>query len=117
MVTFILVKKNGAHLIYWYYPEGNEALKPGIIEVDLDRTEIKVTELAEEDWERNISPEELNEVVEAINRMKRERGDTDIVELATEAERSIFYGDHAVSEICKHLKNGEIPEKGIQAWY
>ena len=46
--------------------------------------------------------------------MKRERGDTDIVELATEAERSIFYGDHAVSEICKHLKKGEIPERAFR---
>ena len=117
MVTFKLVEKSGTHLVYWYYPEGNEALRRGIIEVDLGSNEINVMELAEEDWERDISPEELNEMAEAINQMKRERGATDFVELATKPEHNIYYGNHAVSEICKHLKNGETPEKGMQAWY
>ena len=117
MVTFKLIEKSEKHLIYWYYPEGNGALRPGIIGVDLGSNEISVTKLAEKDWERDISPEELNEMTETINQMKRERGATDFVELAMKPEHSIYYGDHAVSEIRKHLKNGETPEKGMQAWY
>lgn len=53
----------------------------------------------------------------AINKMKKECGDTDFAELATEPEHSIFYGDHAVSEICKCLAKGEVPKKGRQIWY
>lgn len=53
----------------------------------------------------------------AINAMKKERGTTDFVELATEPEHSIYYGDHAVSEICKYLVKGKVPKKGMQARY
>ena len=81
------------------------------------RQEIDITELAEEDWERDIPPDELNELAEAINQMKRERGATDFVELVTEPEHSIYYGDHAVREIVKHLREGKVPKKGMQAWY
>lgn len=116
MVTFKLVEEDGAHLVYWYYPEGNEALRPGIIEVDLESNEITVTELAEKDWERDIPPEEQNKLIEAINQMKRERCATDFVELATEPEHCIYYGDHAVSEIYKYLRTGETPKEGMQAW-
>ena len=49
--------------------------------------------------------------------MKRERGATDFVELVTEPEHSIYYGDHAVREIVKHLREGKVPKKGMQAWY
>jgi transcriptional regulator with XRE-family HTH domain len=36
---------------------------------------------------------------------------------ATEDERSIFYADHAINEICKYLAKGEVLEMGMQAWY
>ena len=81
------------------------------------RQEIDITELAEEDWERDIPPDELNELAEAKDQMKRERGATDFVELVTEPEHSIYYGDHAVREIVKHLREGKVPKKGMQAWY
>ena len=81
------------------------------------RQEIDITELAEEGWERDIPPDELNELAEAINQMKRERGATDFVELVTEPEHSIYYGDYAVREIVKHLREGKVPKKGMQAWY
>lgn len=117
MVTFKLVEKDGMRLTYWYYPEGHEESKPGIIVAELSENEIDVTEIAEEDWEYDIPPEELNEMAEAINQMKREQGKTDFIELATEPEHNIFYGDHAVDEICKFLRKGEIPEEGMQMWY
>ena len=49
--------------------------------------------------------------------MERERDATDFVELATEPEHSIYYGDHAVREIVKHIREGKVPKKGMQAWY
>ena len=49
--------------------------------------------------------------------MKREAGETDFVEMTTESEHSIYYGDHAVREIIKYLRKGEVPPKGMQMWY
>lgn len=67
---------------------------------------LRITEVVEIDWERDIPPEEMNELVRAINQMKRERGDTDFIEPVTEPEHNIYYGDHAVSEIVKHVREG-----------
>ena len=102
---------------YYYYPEGNKNIKPGIIVVDRQNMQIVVKELAEDDWERDIPPEELNELGEAINNMVRENGGSDFVELVTESVHSVFYADHAVNEIKKRLLNGEIPHDGRQVWY
>lgn len=49
--------------------------------------------------------------------MKCENGETDFLSLVTEPEHDIWYGNHAIREIMKHLREGEIPEKGIQIWY
>ena len=117
MVTFCLKEETEKFIIYLYYPEGDESLKPGVIVVDKEKEEIDITEVAENDIERDIQPEELNELAIAINEMKKERGATDFVELATEPEHSIYYGDHAVREICKYLVKGEVPKEGMQAWY
>ena len=117
MVTFCLKEETEKLIIYFYYPEGDESLNPGVIVVDKEKDEINITEVAENDIERDIQPEELNELAMAINEMKKERDATDFVELATEPEHSIYYGDHAVSEICKYLVKGEVPKKGMQAWY
>ena len=116
MVTFKLIEKTENHLIFWYYPEGHEDKKPGIIVVDRVKEEIRITELAEEDWERNIPPEELNELIEAINQMKRGQGKSDFIEPVVESNHSVYYGDHAVDEIVKHLRRNEVPQKGGQAW-
>ena len=117
MVTFRLQEETDERLVFYYYPEGREDLKPGIIVVDRINDEINVTELAQEDWEYEISLEELNEMAEGINQMKRERGVTDFLELATEPLQCTFYGDHAVQEIKKYLRKGIIPKVGKQAWY
>lgn len=117
MVTFYLKEENKKFIIYIYFPEGNKSLKPGVIVVDKEREEISITEVAEDDIKRDIQPDELNELAIAINEMKRERGTTDFIEFATEPKHSVYYGDHAVSEICKYLAKGEVPKKGMQAWY
>lgn len=117
MVTFKLVEEIDEYLLYWYYAEGDESLKPGIIIVDKINGKIDITELAEDDWERDISVEELNELAESVNREIREEGETDFLELATEPEHSVFFGDHAVNAIWDKLREGIIPKKGARAWY
>lgn len=117
MVTFRLIEVDEQRIVYWYFPEGKEEKGHGIIIVDRLQDEIAITEVAPEDIERDISAEELNKMAEAINQMKREAGKTDFVEMTTESEHSTYYGDHAVREILKHLRKGEIPEKGKQIWY
>lgn len=90
MVTFKLIKENENGMIYWYYPNGDESKKHGIIVIDKTEETIKVIKLAEDDFEREIPPKELNEMVDAINEMKAERGETDFVEPATKSAHSIF---------------------------
>lgn len=52
MVTFKLIEETDEYLIYWYYTNGNESLKPGIIIVDKINGKIDITELAEDDCGR-----------------------------------------------------------------
>ncbi len=117
MVTFRLIEINEQRIVYWYFPEGKEEKGHGVIIVDKLQDEINITEAAPDDFERDIPAEELNKMAEAINQMKHEAGETDIVETTTESVHSTYYGDHAVREILKHLRKGEIPEKGKQIWY
>ena len=117
MVTFKLIEETDEYLIYWYYTNGNESLKPGIIIVDKINGKIDITELAEDDWERDISVEELNELAESVNREIREEGGTDFLEIAKDLEHSVFLGDHAVNAIWDKLREGIVPKKGVRAWY
>lgn len=117
MVTFRLIEEDEQRIVYWYFPEGKEDKGHGIIIVDKIQEEIDITEVAPDDFERDIPAEELNELAEAINKMKREAGETDFVEMTTESEHSIYYGDHAVREIIKYLRKGEVPPRGMQMWY
>lgn len=73
--------------------------------------------MAEGDRERDIPAEELNQIAMVINQMKRKRGATDFVEMVTESEHCVYYGDHAVREIAKYLQEGKVPQKGMQEWY
>lgn len=117
MVTFRLIEKEKQRIVYWYFPEGKEENGHGVIIVNKLQDEINITEVAPDDFERDVPAEELNKMAEAINRMKHEAGETDFVEMTTESIHSTYYGDHAVREILKHLRKGEIPEKGKQIWY
>lgn len=64
MVTFKLIEKSEGKLVYWYYPEGNEDKRPGTIIVNRLKEEIELTELAEDDWERDIPADEINKLIE-----------------------------------------------------
>ena len=117
MVTFILIEETDEYLINWYFTNGIESLKLGIIIVDKINGKIDITELAEDDWERDISVEELNELAESVIRVIREEGGTDFLELATDPVHSVFFGDHAVNAIWDKLREGIVPKKGARAWY
>ena len=117
MVTFNLIEENSDSLFYCYYPEGLNDKRPGKIIVDRIANKIEIAELAEEDFERVITPEELNELGKVINQMKREQGDSDFVEPAVKPIHSTFYGDHAVNEIVKQLRSGITPRQGKRVWY
>ncbi len=117
MVTFRLIKEDERSIVYWYFPEGKEKKGHGVIIVDKVQEEIDITEVAPDDFERDISPEELNQMAEAINQMKREAGETDFVEMTIKPAHIVTYGDHAVEEIIKYLRKGEVPQKGMQMWY
>ena len=117
MVTFRLIEEDAHRIVYWYLPEGKEENGHGVIIVDKIQHKIDITDIAPDDFERDISPEELNEMTEAMNQLNREVGESDIGEMSTESEHSIYYGDHAVRGIIKHLQKGEVPQKGMQVWY
>ena len=117
MVTFELLIQNQQELVYWYYPEGNKDKRHGVIKVDLIKESIDVLELAEGDYVRIIKPSEMNQLIDAINKFKQERGETDFSEYVTEPIHHILYADHAMSEIAKRIRQGEIPKKGMQVWY
>ncbi len=85
--------------------------------VDKEKKTVKITELAEDDWERDILPEEINKLIDAMNEMKAERGETDFEEHISRTEHSIYFGDHAVRRIVEELNNGNTFKKGTAAWY
>ncbi len=117
MVTFRLVQEDEQKILYWYFPEGKEDSGHGVIVVDKVMNEINIIQVAPDDFERDISAEELNSLAEAINEMVREAGRADYVEMTTETEHSIYYGDHAVSRIAECLQKGDTPQKGTVMWY
>ena len=60
MVTFKLMEETERYLTYWYFPNGDETKHHGVIIVDKEKETVVVTELAKDDFERDIPPEEMN---------------------------------------------------------
>ena len=116
MVKYILVEEGRRFICYFYYANGEEDKKPGIIIVDKEKEEIDVIQLAEDDFERMVSVEELNLLIKDVNEMRTASGEPPY-ELETNPERSIFFGDHAVSEIRENLLKGVVPNQGVRYWY
>ena len=121
MVKFKLVSQTNVSVIYHYYPECRENQKFGIIRIDLINNTVVLDKLAEEDFERVIKKDELNELREAINRMRLENGENELSEdelpIATEDEISRFYADHAINAIWEAYQKGTILKSGSRAWY
>ena len=117
MVTFELKEKNEGQLLYYYYPEGDKNKHPGTIVYDRIKKELFIKDLAEGDWVREVSAEELNRMAKAINKMVVERGGTDCCKYTTDSSSYAFYGNHAMSRISEAIGTGRIPEKGTAMWY
>ena len=121
MVTFKLVTQTEANIIYNYYPEGRENQEFGIIRIDLINDAIILEKLAANDFERVIKKEDLNELRDAINKMRIENGESELFEdelpIATKDEISRFYADHAMNTIWKAYKEGAPLKSGSSAWY
>ena len=117
MVTFRLAETTEEQLVFLYYPEGRDFKKPGKIIVDRISGRIEIKELAEEDWAREVSADELNEFAKHINDLARELGSDEYVEMVNKGKVICFYGDHAKRAILENLKEGIIPTEGSQYWY
>jgi len=117
MVTYELHERKDNKLMYWYYPEGKKDKEPGVIVADLKAESIKITKVAEGDSEYEVSAEEMNKMVKAINDMIRECGGTNFDDYAAEPSYITEYGDFAVRDIANRVNNGDIPESGIAMWY
>lgn len=117
MGTYELHERIGDKLTYWYYPEGKKDKEPGVIVADLKAESIKVIKMAEADFEYEVSAEEMNEMVKAINEMIRECVGADFDDYATEPSHITEYGDFAIRDISNRVNKGDIPESGIAVWY
>ena len=125
MVTFKLIEETDEYLLYWYYAEGDESLKPGIIIVDKIKGKIDITELAENDWERDISVEELNELAESVNREIREEGERIFWNLQRnrsiayflETMQSMQFGINCVKELFRKKELGLGIDEALKQWF
>ena len=121
MVTFKLVFKNSKRAVYCYYPEGHTDMGCGIIIFDLRTGLVSLHTMAEDDYARVITKEELNESRDSINQMLIEQGEQPLTEeklpIATRDLHCIMYADNVISEIVREYKeNHEIPQDGTVAW-
>ena len=117
MVTYQLIEETNEKLVYIYYPEDDKSKKPGKIVVNRCNDDIKITEIAENDTERDIPVKEINELIDAINRMEKETGRNDFVEYETKPIHSYSYGNHAINDIADKLNSGVVPKQGARMWY
>ncbi len=121
MVKFLLKTRDENTLAYEYFPEGDIESKAGIIIFDINLKTITVDVPAEKDFLSGTTAKELNEMRDAINRMRIENGEPELTEdelpIATEDELWYWYGDHAINSIWKAFREGkELPE-GTVMWY
>lgn len=117
MVTFKLVKKTDNEAVYHYFPEDHEDY--GVISIDLASFSAKVICIAENDFKRVVTTEELKESLRSMNEMNKESGKPPISEeeWSTEEFEFVYYADHAISKIRKLCKSGEVPTEGTVMWY
>ena len=120
MLKFKLISKENGIYIYEYYPEGDFSKKPGIVKLDTNKEEIEVVVMAEEDFVRIITAEELNVSRESMNKLRQEEGDPPLTEeewpLAKEDEEYYLYASPMIAKICDDFAAGDLKEEGMIAW-
>ncbi len=121
MVTFKLVKQSDTVITYNYYPGGIENGDFDIISIDLINDVALLEKKAANDFERVIKKEELNELRDAINKMRLENGENVLSEnelpIVTEDTVSYYYADQAINAIWDAYKKGTILKNGSRVWY
>ena len=121
MVIFKLISKENGIYVYEYYPEGDFSKKPGIVKLDTNKQKLELIVMAEEDFVRIITAEELNESRESMNKLRQEEGDPPFTEeewpLAKEDEEYYLYASPMIAKICDDFVAGDLKEEGMIAWY
>lgn len=121
MLKYRLKEKNDNEYTYEYFPEGDYSKESGIIIVDTVADTVCLKRVAEKDFERYTTAEELNDMRNAINQMRAENGDSPLTEeelpIATEGSRWYYYANHAIDKLCGLINSGEEPAEGMVAWY
>lgn len=74
MVTFRLVEETEDYLVYWYFPDGHEDEKYGIILINKLNKTIQIQKLADKDFSYIVTSEEQNQFRESVNAMRKEDG-------------------------------------------
>ena len=120
MLKFKLKSKENGIYIYEYYPEGDFSKKPGIVKLDTNKEEIEIAVMAEKDFVRIITAEELNESRESMNKLRQKEGDPPLTEeewpLANDDEEYYLYGSPMIARICDDFAAGDLKEEGMIAW-
>lgn len=123
MVTYELIHRSGNKLLYQYWPEDDRSSRPGRIAIDINRETSSLEEPAERDFQDNATGADMNALRDAINDMRRERGEDPLTEeeLPAEPDNAVcrwwYYYDHVVQGLSRRLGKGERPEHGTVAWY
>ena len=108
--------------LYRYWPEGDRALEPGLMSLDLEGRVVTLRRAAEGDACSRTTAAELNAMRDSINAMRAEEGEPPLTEeeLPTVpddyVEERYQYFDHARSRLLELVMLGELPQGGTAAW-
>ena len=123
MITYELVQRAEGMLRYEYWPEGDQSSEPGVFAVDLNSETAHLERPAEKDSLCRTTGSEMNALRDSINRMREENGELPLTEeeLPAEPEGAVYewwrYYGHALRDLSRRHDEGEIPERGMVAWY
>ena len=119
----------------WYKPEGFRGIIHILLEVDeellnayttaqaLYEETLSAEEPAEGDFQSHTTGAAMNAMRDSINEMRQERGEPPLSEeeLPTEPDDAVYrwwwYYDHVLRDLSRRHDEGEIPERGMVAWY
>ena len=123
MVTYELVARESDTLTYRYWPEDDRLARCGTFVVDLSTATARLVEPAEGDFKSHTTGRDMNAMRDEINRMRLESGEPALTEeeLPTEPDDKVYewwtYFDGALRNLSSRNDAGEIPERGMAAWY
>ena len=109
MVTYELIHRSGNKLLYQYWPEDDRSSRPERIAIDINRETSSLGEPAERDFQDSATGADMNALRDAINDMRRERGEDPLTEKELPAEpdnavcRWWYYYDHVVQGLSRRL--------------